>query len=161
MQKKGLSVEIPGRETITVRQALCDVNGTLALDGTLSDAVKERLRRLQALIPVYLVTADTHGTADNLVQECGQLEIARIKPGKEAEQKVELLKNLGAWQTIAFGNGANDALMLRNACVGICIMNGEGTAVQAIMASDILVRSAEEALDLLLQPARLIATLRC
>jgi len=39
-------------------------------------------------------------------------------------------------------------------------MHGEGTSLQALLASDILVASAEEALDLLLKPARLVATLR-
>jgi soluble P-type ATPase len=70
------------------------------------------------------------------------------------------LEKLGAAQTVAFGNGANDALMLRKACLGICVMHGEGTSMQALLASDVLVASAEEALDLLLKPARLLATLR-
>ncbi len=48
--------------------------------------------------------------------------------GNEAEQKCGLLKKLGASQTVALGNGANDALMLRKACLGICVMQGEGTA---------------------------------
>lgn len=161
MEKKGLDIEIPGWGTLTVKQALFDLNGTLALDGILSEAVKERLRRLQDLVAVYLVTADTHGTAANLVKDCGGLEIARIKPGDEAEQKGEILEKLGVSQTVALGNGANDALMLRKACLGICVMHGEGTSLQALLASDLLVRSAEEALDLLLEPARLVATLRC
>jgi len=70
------------------------------------------------------------------------------------------LEKLGASQTVAFGNGANDALMLRKACLGICVMHGEGTSLQALLASDVLAASAEEALDLLLKPARLVATLR-
>ena len=71
---------------------------------------------------------------------------------------------MGEWglgaRTVAFGNGANDALMLRKARLGICVMHGEGASLQALLASDVLVASAEEALDLLLKPARLVATLR-
>jgi soluble P-type ATPase len=64
------------------------------------------------------------------MQDCGDLETVRIMVGNEAEQKCGLLKKLGASQTVALGNGANDALMLRKACLGICVMQGEGTAWQ-------------------------------
>jgi P-type E1-E2 ATPase len=160
VEKKGLKLEIPGWGTLKAKQALFDLNGTLATDGTLTEAVKEKLRLLQSLIAVYLVTADTHGTAADLAGDCGGIEIARIKAGDEAKQKDKILQKLGARQTIALGNGANDALMLRQACLGICVMHGEGTSLQALLASDVLVASAEEALDLLLKPARLVATLR-
>lgn len=160
MEKTGLKLEIPGWGTLTAKQALFDLNGTLATDGILPEAVKEKLRLLQDLFTVYLVTADTHGTAADLAKDCGGIEVARIKAGDEAEQKGEILEKLGPAQTVAFGNGANDVLMLRKACLGICVMHGEGTSVQAMLASDVFVASAEEALDLLLNPARLVATLR-
>ena len=107
-----------------------------------------------------MVTADTHGTAADLTRDCGDLKIARIQAGDEAEQKQALLEDLGASNTVTLGNGANDALMLRKVRSGICVMQGEGTSLQALLASDVLVRSAEEGLDLLLHPARLIASLR-
>ena len=160
MEKKGLEVEIPGWGTLKAKQALFDLNGTLATDGILPEAVREKLKLLQNLLAVHLVTADTHGTAAELAKACGGLEIARIEAGEEAEQKNEILEKLGPSQTVAFGNGANDALMLRKASLGICVMHGEGICLQALLASDLLVASAEEALDLLLKPARLIAALR-
>ena len=160
VKKKGLEVEIPGWGILAAKQALFDLNGTLATDGILPEAVKEKLRLLQDLLAVHLVTADTHGTAADLANDCGGLEIARIVEGKEAEQKGEILEKLGASQTVAFGNGANDALMLRKARLGICVMHGEGISLRALLASDVLVANAEEALDLLLKPARLVATLR-
>ncbi|MEJ2365852.1 MAG: HAD family hydrolase [Deltaproteobacteria bacterium] len=160
MKKKGLTLEIPGWGTLAAKQALFDLNGTLATDGILPGTVKEKLKLLQDQIAVYLVTADTHGTAAELARACGGLEIARIEAENEAEQKGEILEKLGPSQTVAFGNGANDALMLRKASLGICVMHGEGICLQALLASDLLVASAAEALDLLLKPARLIATLR-
>jgi P-type E1-E2 ATPase len=160
VEKKGLELEIPGWGTLNLKQALFDLNGTLATDGILPEIVKEKLRLLQDLLAVYLVTADTHGTAADLAKDCGGIEIARIEAGDEAEQKSKILEKLGATQTIAFGNGANDVLMLGKACLGICVMHGEGISVQALLASDVLAASAEEALDLLLKPARLVATLR-
>ena len=160
LDKRGLDLVIPGWGTLEVQNALFDLNGTLALDGVLPEAVKERLHRLQEMLAVYVVTADTHGTVTDLLRDCADLEIGRIQVGNEAEQKGEILEKLGALQTVACGNGANDALMLRKARLGICVMHEEGTSLQALLASDILVASAEEALDLLLKPARLVATLR-
>ena len=160
MHKRGLDLEIPGWGTLELQNALVDLNGTLALDGILPETVKERLHRLQEMLAVYVVTADTHGTVADLLKDCSDLEIARIEVGNEAEQKCDLLEKLGASHTVALGNGANDVFMLSKACLGICVMQGEGTALQALLAGDILVRSADEALDLLLKPARLVATLR-
>ncbi|MGD8436579.1 MAG: ATPase P [Syntrophobacterales bacterium] len=156
MDKKGLELEIPGWGTLKLQNALLDLNGTLALDGILPETVKKRLHRLQELLTVYVVTADTHGTVADLLRDCTDLEILRIEVGNEAEQKCDLLEKLGVSHTVALGNGANDSLML----LGICVMQGEGSSLQALLAGDILVRSAEEALDLLLKPARLLATLR-
>ena len=160
MGKKGLDLDIPGWGTLELHNALFDLNGTLALDGILSEAIKERLHRLQEILEVYVITADTHGTVADLLNDCADLEIARIEVGNEAEQKSDFLEELGASHTVALGNGANDAFMLRKAYLGICVMQGEGTSLQALLAGDILVRSADEALDLLLKPARLVATLR-
>jgi soluble P-type ATPase len=160
MKRKGIDLEIPGWGSLRLNQALFDLNGTLALDGVLAETVRERLERVQQVFATYLVTADTHGTAAELVRGCGGMEIVRIETGNEARQKCAYLETLGASETVALGNGANDALMLRRAGLGICVLHGEGSAVQALLASDILVRSAEEGLDLLLNPARLVATLR-
>ena len=77
------------------------MNGTLATDGILPGAVKEKLRILQELLAIYVVTADTHGTAAHLAEDCGGLEIAWIEAGEEAEQKGEILEKLGASQAVA------------------------------------------------------------
>lgn len=60
----------------------------------------------------------------------------------------------------AVGNGANDAAMLREAALGIAVLGPEGLAAEALLAADVLVRDVRDALDLLLQPERLVATWR-
>jgi soluble P-type ATPase len=67
---------------------------------------------------------------------------------------------LGETQTAAVGNGRNDRLMLKEAALGIVVVQTEGTAVEAMSAADLLVPGILEALDLLLFPRRLKATLR-
>lgn len=155
-----LSLEIPGRGTIEVERVVLDVNGTIAEDGHLRPGVKERLARLGRSIQVVLVTADSYGrqaSLDNVLE----LEATKLERGRpEAPQKGELVRRLGASSTVAVGNGANDIEMLRDAAIGIAVLESEGTSVAAIQSADIVTRSVTEALDLLLHPRRLVATLR-
>ena len=58
-------------------------------------------------------------------------------------------------------NGQNDNLMLAVAALGIVVIGEEGAAVQTILASRVICRDILSALDLLLKPKRLTATLRC
>jgi soluble P-type ATPase len=50
--------------------------------------------------------------------------------------------------------------MLKAARIGIAVTQGEGCAVEAIIAANIHVTSSNAGLDLLLHPQRLKATLR-
>ncbi len=62
---------------------------------------------------------------------------------------------------MAIGNGRNDRLMLAAAALGIVIIGEEGAAVQTVLASRVACHDILSALDLLRQPQRLVATLRC
>jgi P-type E1-E2 ATPase len=83
-----------------------------------------------------------------------------MKPGPGTAQKAALAEELGAAQVVAIGNGVNDAEMLRSAAVGIAVLGPEGLAVACATAADIVTPHIEAALDLLLYPRRLVATLR-
>jgi soluble P-type ATPase len=50
--------------------------------------------------------------------------------------------------------------MLKESAVGICIVGKEGAAVEAVMSADLVTFDINDALDLLLKPERLVATLR-
>ena len=155
-----IELDIPGRGRLQIERVVLDVNGTIAEDGHLRPGVKERIARLARQIEVVLVTADTFGRQGLIDRELN-LEARRLERGKpEASQKAALVTELGAAGTVAVGNGANDEQMLRAAAIGVCVMESEGTAVAALNGADVLSRSINEALDLLLQPRRLVATLR-
>ncbi len=66
----------------------------------------------------------------------------------------------GSASVIAFGNGRNEVGMLRLAAIGVAILAGEGVAIAALQAADVLALGPVEAIDLVLKPKRLIATLR-
>jgi len=152
-------VVVPGRGTLRLEHLVLDLNGTLTLDGDLVPGVEERLAALAPHFTIHLVTADTRGRAAELATRLG-VRLARVEPGHEPEQKRDLVVRLGSEQVVAVGNGANDAEMLRQAALGVAVLGGEGLAVEALQAADLLVRDVRDALDLLLQPTRLIATWR-
>jgi soluble P-type ATPase len=70
------------------------------------------------------------------------------------------VRQLGAQQTAAIGNGRNDQQMLQEAIIGIAVLNAEGVAAQTLLHADVVCRQIHDALQLLLEPRRLIATLR-
>lgn len=155
-----LPLEIPGRGKYELTRVVLDVNGTLAEDGHLIPGVKERLGRLRRNLDIVLVTADTHGRQVAIDREL-DLDAHRLEKGQaEAPQKAELVRRLGSDSTVAIGNGANCALMLKEAAIGIAVIEAEGTSVAALQSSDVVVRSIVDALDMLLNPRRLVATLR-
>ncbi|HLH21846.1 MAG TPA: ATPase P [Chloroflexota bacterium] len=154
-----LKIEVPGWQTLELAHLVLDVNGTLTLDGMLIAGVGDRLIAVQRLVAVHLVSADTQGRLDAVAAELG-LRAQRLTLGLEAEQKARFVQDLGAGQVVAVGNGANDVAMLQAAALGIAVLGPEGMAAAAIPAADVLVGSIHDALDLLSEPRRLIATLR-
>jgi soluble P-type ATPase len=154
-----LEIPIPGRTVLRLAHLVMDYNGTLATDGKLLLGVAERLEALAGKLDLHVITADTFGLA---AVETGSLPVALqiIGAGDQAAAKQELVESLGANQVVALGNGANDRLMLETAALGICVLHAEGAATAALVASDLVVRTPVEALDLLLHPGRLAATLR-
>lgn len=155
-----IRVEIPGRETYDLEHLLLDLNGTIALDGEPLSGVAGRVAALRACLAIDLITADTHGKAGEVAGGLG-VPLMRIEPSDEGRQKQALVERLGAERVVAIGNGANDARMLSTAALGIAVLGPEGLAVEALQAADLLVNRIEDALDLLLYPRRLVATLRC
>ena len=154
-----IELSIPGKGVLTLHHFVLDVNGTIAADGSLIDGVAERLERLAEHLEIHMLTADTHGKQATIDAQVG-FAAARITRGHEAEQKADYANRLGASGVVAVGNGRNDADMLHDAAISIAVLGTEGLSVQAFLVADVLAPSITDALDLLLEPRRLVATLR-
>lgn len=154
-----IQLAIPGRDSIQLEHLVCDVNGTLAIDGIPVEGVGHKLVHLTQFMNVHLITADTHGKG-NIFKESFGLSLAVISPGDEAKQKADFITKLGQESVAAIGQGYNDALMLREAALGICVLSREGLALEALRNSDLLVEDIITALDLLENPHRITASLR-
>ncbi len=154
-----LSVTIPGWKTLQLSHLVLDYNGTIALDGRLIEGVKPRLTALAASLTIHILTADTFGSVrEALVGLPCQLAVIPVE--RQAEAKLAYVAELGREACVCIGNGRNDRLMLKEAALGMAVVQAEGAAAEALLAADVVSCSILEALDLLCRPLRLTATLR-
>jgi soluble P-type ATPase len=151
-----LQVAIPGRPEVRLEHLMLDVNGTLTNRGALLDGVKPRVERLRSHLTVHLVSADTFGTLDSIA------ELLRVNAVKAAsgDDKLRELDRLGRELCGVIGNGFNDVLVLKAAPLSLVVLGPEGASSAALRAADVVCATATDALDLLLEPTALSATLR-
>lgn len=154
-----IKIEVPGRGVYHLEHLVMDVNGTIAVEGQLIAGVSEKLGKLRHSVKVHMITADTRGRQKAIDVQLG-MKAVRITPEGEAAQKASFVQKLGSDGVCAVGNGANDADMLRQAKLAIAVLSREGLALETLNAADIVVPDVNTALDLLLNPLRLVSTLR-
>lgn len=154
-----IEIDVPGLTKFRLENLLLDLNGTISIDGKLIAGISGKIAELKRLLKIYIITADTHGKAQEIAEMLG-LSVESVASGGEQSQKLEFVQALGSGQTVVIGNGSNDALMLRESALGICVVGQEGASFQAISNCDVLAVDIVSALDLLIFPQRLVATLR-
>ena len=154
-----LIIDIPGYSELKLKHLVLDYNGTLALDGEIISGVRSRLERLSRDLNIHVLTADTFGHARHKLSEI-DCAFQLIGQGDQARAKAEYVMAIGAENTAAAGNGRNDRLMLEKAGLGIGLIQEEGACLSSMNSADILCSHINHALDLLLFPLRLAATLR-
>ena len=165
MAKPGIEIAIPHfAEPLRIERIVSDYTGTLSLGGKLVAGVRGRLCRLAKLVEIHVVTSDTRGTARRELAGL-PIELHLLKPGQRHDiQKKNYAKKLGPGRVAALGNGNNDALLLRAVRdaggLAIAVDNGEGCSVEAMQNANVFVVGIVNALGLLLDPKRLVATLR-
>lgn len=154
-----LRIDIPGYGTLELEHYVTDFSGTLSEEGSLMPGVREKLNGLSGSLMIHVLTSDTFGRA--LQELDGIACTAHVLKGEgHTGQKRAYVEKLGADKVVAAGNGNNDVEMLKAAKLGIAVCLSEGCSTEAINVADILVKSATDAIDLLLNHKRLIATLR-
>jgi soluble P-type ATPase len=154
-----LQISIPGMGDLRMEHLVLDFNGTLAVDGVLLEGVRERLSRLAQDLRIHVVTADTFGRAGQELEGL-PCELAVLKSDGQARAKAAYVRRLGASVTAGIGNGRNDRLMVEAAALGLAVVQGEGAAAATVAAADVVAPDVLAGLDLLLEPTRLVATLR-
>ena len=137
---------------------MLDYNGTIAADGNIIEGIRPRLAELSKELSIYVITADTHGTA---AMKCADLplQVLTFPTAEVGKIKAEEVRKLSGG-VVTVGNGFNDIQMSDAADLSVCVMGREGCCGALISHCDVIVTSVEDALDLLLIPGRLRATLR-
>lgn len=154
-----IEIDIPGTDSFQFKHLVLDVNGTIAKDGQLIEGVAELLKELGVKLDIHMITADTHGKQAAIDRVLG-LEAVRIPPQNQRKAKLDYIERLGADTVFAIGNGANDAEMLEHAALGVAVVGPEGAAVETLVKAKVVVSDIRAALEMLLHPKRLTATLR-
>ena len=153
-----LTIKIPGREEMTLSHLILDYNGTIAEDGAIIESIRPRLARLSEKLSIYVITADTHGTA---AQRCAglPLQVLTFPTTQVGQIKADEARKMEGG-VVTIGNGFNDIQMSDAADLSICVMGKEGCCGALLSHCDVVVTSIDDALDLLIRTDRLRATLR-
>ena len=154
-----MKIEIPGYPSLDLKYLLLDYNGTIAHALSQSEAVAIRIRQLSELFRIYVLTADTNGTARQMCEGL-PVEILTFPNDSAMQEKQDILYSLGQENCAAIGNGRNDLLMCREAAFSVSVLGQEGAYGRLLTSTDLCVHSILDALDLFLKPNRIIASLR-
>lgn len=151
------ALNIPGRGQFKIQHLVLDFNGTIAFGGNLIPGVAERITLISKDVEIHVITADTNGS---VAEQCSGLPVTVrvLQSDDHTGEKGEFISSLDG--AICIGNGANDASMFEEADLAIAVAGREGCATSTLLKSDILIDNINDALDLLLNPNRIIATLR-
>lgn len=153
-----LTIKIPGREEMTLSHLILDYNGTIAEDGLIIESIRPRLAQLSEKLSIYVITADTHGTA---AQRCAglPLQVLTFPTTQVGQIKADEARKLSGG-VVTIGNGFNDIQMSDAADLSICVIGKEGCCGALLAHCDVVVTAIDDALDLLIRTDRLRATLR-
>ncbi|MCG9660675.1 HAD family hydrolase [Vibrio mediterranei] len=154
-----MSIEIPiPNWPKTIKTVYFGFDGTLAEDGKLIGGVENKLRELASLVDIYVLTADTFGTAKDVLSSL-PVNVVTLDHCNTQRQKSESMFTPSS-SSVAIGRGLNDVLMLEKVTLGIVVQTAEGVHPKALMRAELISNSIHEAIDLLLNPKRLVSGCR-
>jgi soluble P-type ATPase len=151
-------IQRPGEEPLEIEFILLDFEGTLVQDRRVHPKAKDKINLLSKRTKIYILTKGEEESIGEILKKL-KVEVIYLKEGEASERKLDLLRQLGAKRSVAIGNGVDDAPMMEEAGLGICILGKEGASAEALKRADVVVTNILDALDFLLKPFRQKATL--
>jgi soluble P-type ATPase len=162
-QKGGLgqkvkTIPVPGWGSVELENIVLDLNGTLTESGDFMPGVIDYLEKLNGRgFNIYVLSGDTRGTLRHAFEHSPGIETIVTKT---AQEKKIFVESIVAERTVCVGNGNIDVEMFKVAGLSICTIQAEGATPRAILQADIVVTNIKHAFEILLDPEKLIATLR-
>ncbi len=154
-----IQLQISNTKTLNLHHLVLDYNGTLAIEGIPIPGVIEKLKQVASFINIHIITADTFGVVRTYLTD-DRFQITILSASPEDQQKLAFIESLDKQTVVAVGNGNNDALMLQEAALGIAVIQAEGASFKAISHADIVCQSIFDALEIVINPSRIKATIR-
>ncbi len=149
--------DIPGSGELKLETIILDLNGTLSVGGGIVEGVHDRLAAIKELgFKVLFFTGNTRNDAEAIAEELG----IEWRLAKNANEKRDLALAMNPETCVSIGNGLIDLELMKAVKLRIVTLQAEGVHVQTLLNSDIIVPNMNDALDLFIDPQRLIATLR-
>jgi len=148
----------PGRAPLEIESVLIDFEGTLAMDRRVPPKAKDKINLLSKRLKIFILTQAPREVVEKALRRT-EAEVIYLKEGDASREKLDLLRHLGTDRTVAIGNGFDDASLIEEAALGICVIGKEGTATEAIEKADVVVLNVLDGLDFILKPLRQKATL--
>lgn len=156
-----IDIKVPWGEKYIIKNVVFDLNGTLANNGEIAGTTEELLKELAKHARIYIITADTHNTAESLKKKIGEFtEIIVLQSDEHDLEKARFVHTLGFRETVTLGNGGNDLKMVQEGILSFGIMAGEGIYAPLLSKVDIVVHNIDHAIDMLINPMKIVATLR-
>ncbi len=153
-----ITIQRPGQNNLEIDFILIDFDGTLASDRRVHPKAKDKINLLSKRTKIHILTTKEKEGVEEALRKV-KAEIVYLTEEESAQKKLDLLRQLGPARTVAVGNGVNDAPMIQEAGLGICILGDEGTSSEAMKKADVVFTDILDALDFLLRPLRQKATL--
>jgi len=153
-----ITIRRPGQEPLEINFILLDFEGTIASDLRVHPKVKDKVNLLSKRAKIYILAKEEKERVEEVLKKV-KAEIIYLMEGESSQQKLDLLRQLGAARTVAVGNGVDDGPMIEEAGFGICVISREGTSSAAVKNADVLFMDILDTLDFLLKPLRQKATL--
>ena len=167
-----ISIGRPGQSNLDIEFILIDFNGTLAIDRRVHPKAKDKINLLSKRTKIYIFVNpptppfDKGGKGGILAKELIEERLRKVKAeiiylaeGDSSGKKLDLLRQLGPTRCVAIGNGMDDAALMQEAAIGICVISKEGSSGEAMKHADLVFTDILDALDFLLKPLRQKATL--
>jgi len=151
-------IERPGLTPLEIEFVLVDFDGTLAIDRRVHPKAKDKINLLSKRTKIYVLTSQKKELIEERLRKA-KAEIIYLAEGDSSRGKLDLLRQLGPSRCVAIGNGMDDAAMIEEAGIGICVISKEGSSGEALKNADLVFPDILDAFDFLLKPLRQKATL--
>jgi soluble P-type ATPase len=153
-----ITLQRPDQEPLEIEFILVNFEGTLATDRRVHPKAKDKLNLLSKRTNIFILTRGNKEVVLEVLKKV-KAEVVYFEEAEASEKKLEFVQRLGGTRTVAIGNRFDDALMLEEAGLGICVIGKEGASGEAMEKADVVVTDILDALDFLLKPLRHQGTL--